>query len=216
MFSTTEENYLKAIFSLEHNKSKVISTNDIADRLSTKASSVTDMIKKLAIKELLIYKKYKGVSLSNKGRKIATNIIRKHRLWETFLVNKLDFNWDEVHDIAEQLEHIKSDELISKLDKYLEFPKKDPHGDPIPDKNGIIQKEQSILLSDAKVKKEYKIIGLKDSSDSFLQYLDSLKINIETKIKIVEKMTYDNSILLEINGVSTTLSAKVSSNLFVI
>ena len=216
MFSTTEENYLKAIFSLEHNKSKVISTNDIADRLSTKASSVTDMIKKLAIKELLIYKKYKGVSLSNKGRKIATNIIRKHRLWETFLVNKLDFNWDEVHDIAEQLEHIKSDELISKLDKYLEFPKKDPHGDPIPDKNGVIQKEQSILLSDAKVKKEYKIIGLKDSSDSFLQYLDSLKINIETKIKIVEKMTYDNSILLEINGVSTTLSAKVSSNLFVI
>ena len=216
MFSTTEENYLKAIFSLEHNKSKIISTNDIADRLSTKASSVTDMIKKLAIKELLIYKKYKGVSLSNKGRKIATNIIRKHRLWETFLVNKLDFNWDEVHDIAEQLEHIKSDELISKLDKYLEFPKKDPHGDPIPDKNGIIQKEKSILLSDAKVKKEYKIIGLKDSSDSFLQYLDSLKINIETKIKIVEKMAYDNSILLEINGVSTTLSAKVSSNLFVI
>jgi len=216
MFSTTEENYLKAIFSLEHNKSKIISTNDIADRLSTKASSVTDMIKKLAIKELLIYKKYKGVSLSNKGRKIATNIIRKHRLWETFLVNKLDFNWDEVHDIAEQLEHIKSDELISKLDKYLEFPKKDPHGDPIPDKNGVILKEQSILLSDAKVKKEYKIIGLKDSSDSFLQYLDSLKINIETKIKIVEKMTYDNSILLEINGVSTTLSAKVSSNLFVI
>lgn len=216
MFSTTEENYLKAIFSLESNSGTVISTNHIAKKLETKASSVTDMIKKLALKNLLVYTKYKGVSLSSQGRKIATSIVRKHRLWETFLVDKLGFNWDEVHDIAEQLEHIQSDKLILKLDSYLEYPQSDPHGDPIPDKDGLIRKENRILLSDAKKGKEYKIIGIKDSSDSFLQYLDSLKINIQTKIKIVEKMTYDNSILLEINGVSNTLSAKVSSNLFVI
>jgi len=216
MFSTTEENYLKAIFSLESNLGTVISTNHIAKKLETKASSVTDMIKKLALKNLLVYTKYKGVSLSSQGRKIATSIVRKHRLWETFLVDKLGFNWDEVHDIAEQLEHIKSDKLILKLDSYLEYPQSDPHGDPIPDKNGLIRKENRILLSDSKKGEKYKIIGIKDSSDSFLQYLDSLKINIKTKIKIVEKMTYDNSILLEINGVSNTLSAKVCSNLFVI
>ena len=216
MFSTTEENYLKAIFSLESNLGTVISTNHIAKKLETKASSVTDMIKKLALKNLLVYTKYKGVSLSSQGRKVATSIVRKHRLWETFLVDKLGFNWDEVHDIAEQLEHIKSDKLILKLDSYLEYPQSDPHGDPIPDKNGLIRKENRILLSDSKKGGEYKIIGIKDSSDSFLQYLDSLKINIKTKIKIVEKMTYDNSILLEINGVSNTLSAKVCSNLFVI
>ena len=216
MFSTTEENYLKAIFSLESNLGTVISTNHIAKKLETKASSVTDMIKKLALKNLLVYTKYKGVSLSSQGRKVATSIVRKHRLWETFLVDKLGFNWDEVHDIAEQLEHIKSDKLILKLDSYLEYPQSDPHGDPIPDKNGLIRKENRILLSDSKKGKKYKIIGIKDSSDSFLQYLDSLKINIKTKIKIVEKMTYDNSILLEINGVSNTLSAKVCSNLFVI
>ena len=216
MFSITEENYLKAIFSLESNSGTVISTNHIAKKLETKASSVTDMIKKLALKNLLVYTKYKGVSLSSQGRKIATSIVRKHRLWETFLVDKLGFNWDEVHDIAEQLEHIQSDKLILKLDSYLEYPQSDPHGDPIPDKDGLIRKENRILLSDAKKGKEYKIIGIKDSSDSFLQYLDSLKINIQTKIKIVEKMTYDNSILLEINSVSNTLSAKVCSNLFVI
>jgi len=216
MFSITEENYLKAIFSLESNSGTVISTNHIAKKLETKASSVTDMIKKLALKNLLVYTKYKGVSLSSQGRKIATSIVRKHRLWETFLVDKLGFNWDEVHDIAEQLEHIQSDKLILKLDSYLEYPQSDPHGDPIPDKDGLIRKENRILLSDAKKGKEYKIIGIKDSSDSFLQYLDSLKINIKTKIKIVEKMTYDNSILLEVNGVSNTLSAKVCSNLFVI
>jgi len=216
MFSITEENYLKAIFSLESNSGTVISTNHIAKKLETKASSVTDMIKKLALKNLLVYTKYKGVSLSSQGRKIATSIVRKHRLWETFLVDKLGFNWDEVHDIAEQLEHIQSDKLILKLDSYLEYPQSDPHGDPIPDKDGLIRKENRILLSDAKKGKEYKIIGIKDSSDSFLQYLDSLKINIQTKIKIVEKMTYDNSILLEVNGVSNTLSAKVCSNLFVI
>ncbi|HIE45471.1 MAG TPA: metal-dependent transcriptional regulator, partial [Flavobacteriaceae bacterium] len=134
MFSITEENYLKAIFSLESNSGTVISTNHIAKKLETKASSVTDMIKKLALKNLLVYTKYKGVSLSSQGRKIATSIVRKHRLWETFLVDKLGFNWDEVHDIAEQLEHIKSDKLILKLDSYLEYPQSDPHGDPIPDK----------------------------------------------------------------------------------
>ena len=215
MFSQAEENYLKTIFSLAYDSEKAINTNRIAEKLLTKASSVTNMLKKLAVKELVIYKKYKGASLSKKGTKVAAKIVRKHRLWETFLVKKLNFNWDEVHDIAEQLEHVKSDKLILKLDAFLDFPKSDPHGDPIPDKNGIMRQEHSILLSAAKVGQEMKIVAIKDSSKSFLQYLDSLKININTTINVLEKMEYDNSILLEVNNIKTTLSAKVCDNLFV-
>lgn len=215
MFSQAEENYLKTIFSLEYDFNRSISTNCIAEKLATKASSVTDMIKRLSLKELVNYKKYKGVSLSIKGKKAATEIIRKHRLWETFLVEKLDFKWDEVHEIAEQLEHVKSDKLIAKLDSYLDFPKNDPHGDPIPDEHGIMRQEYAVLLSDAKVGKTYKISTIKDSSNSFLQYLDSLKININTVIKVIQKMEYDNSILLEVNETTITLSQKACDNLLI-
>src|SRR5690554_5916872 len=138
MFSDSEENYLKSIFHLQRLSEDGVSTNAIADRMQTKASSVTDMLKKLADKDLVNYIKYQGVTLTNKGKKTAASIIRKHRLWEVFLVEKLDFNWDEVHEIAEQLEHIQSEKLIKKLDAFLGYPKKDPHGDPIPDADGEI------------------------------------------------------------------------------
>ena len=136
MLTLSEENYLKAIYHLELNSVKEISTNAIAEKMETKASSVTDMIKKLSEKKLIIYKKYQGVKITDFGKKTAANIVRNHRLWEFFLVDKLNFSWDEVHEVAEQLEHIKSPKLIDELDAFLGFPKQDPHGDPIPDKNG--------------------------------------------------------------------------------
>ena len=136
----SEENYLKTIYHLTIISDSEISTNAIAEKMETKASSVTDMLKKLAEKDLVDYKKYQGVSLTEKGKLSAKMIVRKHRLWEVFLVEKLDFSWDEVHDIAEQLEHIKSEKLINKLDDFLGNPTEDPHGDPIPDKNGKLPK----------------------------------------------------------------------------
>lgn len=153
----TEENYLKAIFHLEEENHKMVSTNAIAEKLQTKASSVTDMIKKLAEKQLAHYIKYQGVTLTEKGKETAIEIVRKHRLWEVFLVEKLNFSWDEVHEVAEQLEHIKSKKLIQQLDLFLGSPTSDPHGDPIPDANGNMLTEQKILLSNLKQDKNVKL-----------------------------------------------------------
>ena len=150
MFSQSEENYLKAIYHLGNQSQKGVSTSDIANKLETKASSVSDMIKKLSDKKLVEYKKYYGVNLTKKGKLIAASVVRKHRLWEVFLVDKLNFTWDEVHDVAEQLEHIKSKKLMEELDSFLGFPKTDPHGDPIPDKDGNLQTIEKTLLSNLK------------------------------------------------------------------
>ena len=170
MFSHSEENYLKVIYTIELTKSKNVSTTLIAKKIHTKASSVTDMLKKLADKKLVNYEKYKGVSLTKKGKSIAVNIVRKHRLWEVFLVNKLNYNWDEVHEMAEQLEHIKSDSLINRLDAFLNFPKHDPHGDPIPDENGNIALHKNVMLSFIEANNSCVVIGLKDSSSDFLKF----------------------------------------------
>jgi DtxR family transcriptional regulator, Mn-dependent transcriptional regulator len=132
IFTLSEENYLKAIYHLSKEEDESVSTNALAERLETTAASVSDMLKKLAKKELIEYKKYQGVNISEKGKRVALQIIRKHRLWEVFLVEKLSFNWDEVHEIAEQLEHIDSPTLVKRLDEFLGYPKFDPHGDPIP------------------------------------------------------------------------------------
>lgn len=215
MLSKAEEDYLKAIFALTADNT-VVSTNLIAEKLHTKASSVTDMLKKLAIKKLVIYKKYKGVSLSKKGNKIAISIVRKHRLWETFLVQNLNFSWDEVHEVAEQLEHIKSDKLIRNLDVFLGFPKQDPHGDPIPNKNGKMRIKNTTLLSDAKVNKTYKISGIKESTTTFLNYLDSLRLKINTEINILKKSEFDSSFTIQLtNNQSLSLSKKVCDNLYI-
>ncbi len=215
MVSKTEENYLKTILSLEVDYSKVISTNDIAKKIKTQPSSVTDMLQKLALKKLVNYIKYKGVSLTEKGKKIAINIVRKHRLWETFLVEKLNFKWNEVHEVAEQLEHIKSDKLIANLDFFLEFPKKDPHGDPIPNCHGDLRIENTLLLSDSVLHKKYKIVGIKDSSASFLDYLDSLNIKINTTIEVERVLDFDNSLIVVFNKKKHTLSDKAGKNLFI-
>lgn len=211
----SEENYLKIIYHLSLVSITEISTNAIAEKMETKASSVTDMLKKLAEKELVDYQKYQGVLLTAKGLLTAKMIVRKHRLWEVFLVEKLHFAWDEVHEIAEELEHIKSDKLVDKLDEFLEFPSKDPHGDPIPDKNGRILKIEKQLLSDLEIGEKGICIGVKDSSSSFLQYLDKQKIALGSKITVVEKEPFDNSITIEINEFKLLISSKIANNLFV-
>jgi len=216
MLSQTEENYLKAIFSISQHSAKSVSTNNIAEKLNTKASSVTDMIKKLSEKGLIDYKKYKGSSLTEKGKKRAIKIVRKHRLWEVFLVEKLNFNWGEVHDLAEQLEHIESDELTERLDKFLNHPTKDPHGDPIPDADGNIRSKDSILLSNCERNTFYNVASVKDNSSEFLQYLEKHSINIDTKLKVLEKFDFDDSITIQINhNKNLTVSKKVCSNVYV-
>lgn len=213
--SQTEENYLKAIYSLFVVANKAVSTNKIAEKLKTKASSVTDMIKKLAEKKLVNYVKYQGVSLTEQGKLLAVRVIRKHRLWEVFLVRYLGFKWDEVHEVAEQLEHVKSVKLTNGLDVFLDFPRYDPHGDPIPDADGnIIQRNVTILASLQKGE-ESKIVGVKDSSSSFLKYLDNAEIKLGAEIKVLHKEEFDNSMLLLIDGQKKSISQQISNNLYV-
>jgi DtxR family Mn-dependent transcriptional regulator len=211
----SEENYIKVIYHLSLVSPKGVNTNAIAGMLDTKASSVTDMLKKLSEKELVSYQKYQGVSLTDKGFYSAKMIVRKHRLWEVFLVDKLNFSWDEVHEIAEELEHIKSENLINKLDEFLDFPSFDPHGDPIPNADGEIKKINKLLLSEADLNKEYQCVGVKDSSSEFLQYLDKQKIALGSKIKVKEKESFDDTLLVQIDSRQLTISNKIANNLYV-
>ena len=211
----SEENYLKVIYHLSLVSPKGINTNAIAGMLNTKASSVTDMMKKLSDKELVTYQKYQGVTLTEKGFHSAKMIVRKHRLWEVFLVDKLNFSWDEVHEIAEELEHIKSEVLINKLDAFLDFPTFDPHGDPIPNADGEIMKINKLLLSDSELNKEYQCVGVKDSSSNFLQYLDKQKIALGSKITVKEKESFDDTLVVQIDSREMTLSNKIANNLYV-
>ncbi len=215
MFSLSEENYLKAIFHLEHELKGEVSTNAIAVRMDTKPSSVTDMVQKLAEKNVLSYKKYKGTVLTATGRKIAASVIRKHRLWEVFLVEKLNFHWDEVHEIAEQLEHIQSEELVKRLNEFLGNPEFDPHGDPIPDKNGKIKKTQKLLLSELEKSKHGVCVGVKETSPEFLQYLDKKRISIGTKIKVFSREFFDGSMIIQVGKDQYFISQKIAENLFV-
>jgi len=211
----SEENYLKVIYHLSNNANKGISTNAIANVMESKPSSVTDMVQKLADKELVEYVKYQGVTLTEKGMFMALMIVRKHRLWEVFLVDKLDFSWDEVHDVAEQLEHIKSEKLTNKLDEFLGFPTEDPHGDPIPDKEGRIANVDKKLLSEISINKKVICVGVKDSSPPFLQYLDKQQIALGSSIEVVAKEDFDHSLSLRVDGKEVAVSNKIASNLFV-
>ena len=212
MNSQSEEDYLKALYHLEMDFDS-ISTNSIADYLDMKPSSVTDMLKKLAEKKLIHYQKYKGTSLTKKGKLIALTIIRKHRLWETFLVEKLGFGWDQVHIIAEQLEHIKSEELIENLDNFLGNPKYDPHGDPIPNKNGEIEKMNQKLLVELKASQKGIITGFKKGTASLLNYLDKEKVKLGDSIKVIEILEFDGTYIVEINKRKLTFSEKICQNL---
>jgi len=211
----SEENYLKTIYHLTIISDAEVSTNAIAEKIETKASSVTDMLKKLAEKGLVNYVKYQGVSFTDKGKLSAKMIVRKHRLWEVFLVDKLDFSWDEVHDIAEQLEHIKSEQLINKLDDFLGNPTEDPHGDPIPNANGQIIKTEKQLLSELTVNQTGICVGVKDSSADFLKYLDKQEIALGSKIEIIGKESFDLSLKIKVDSKEMTISNKIAGNLFV-
>lgn len=210
----SEENYIKAIYHLSKD-SKGVSTNAIAEAMDTKASSATDMIKKLAEKELVKYKKYQGVKLTETGRLTATSIIRKHRLWEVFLVEKLNFTWDEVHDVAEQLEHIKSDKLVDELDTFLGNPTIDPHGDPIPDRFGNFEAAKKVLLNTLQPGEQGICVGVKNSSKEFLQYLDKINIELGITIAVTEKEPFDGSVTASYNNQQNTLSALTAANLYV-
>lgn len=215
MFSLSEENYLKAIFHLEQKYPAGVSTNALAEKMETKPSSVTDMLKKLSEKSLVNYKKYQGARLSASGRKTAVGVIRKHRLWEVFLVEKLDFTWDEVHEVAEQLEHIQSEKLIKELDRFLNFPRRDPHGDPIPDENGKFSVSDKILLSELETGKSGVCVGVRDSSPEFLQYLDKNKIALGKEIVVLEKEEFDESLKISVQGDKMRISRTISANLYI-
>ena len=215
MNTFAEENYLKAILSLSIQSGELVSTNEIASEINTSAASVSDMLKKLQEKDLIIYTKYKGVSLNKKGEKIAVNILRKHRLWETFLVRKLDFNWDEVHDVAEQLEHIKSERLMDKLDSFLNFPKFDPHGEVIPTKDGEIPKTDRISLSEIEENNKGTVLGVTLDDSSFLQYLNKLEIQIGTEIEIFDRIYFDKSVNISINNKKQNISNQVAKHLLI-
>jgi len=215
MLSFSEENHLKSIFHLSTDIESEVSTNSIADDLNTKASSVTEMLKKLGEKNLIVYKKYHGAQLTEMGRKTALNIIRKQRLWEVFLVDKLNFKWDEVHDIAEQLEHIQSEKLTNELDKFLNFPTKDPHGDPIPNPAGFIKFTPKLRLSDLNIGETGKFIGVKDSSSTFLKYLDKRKISLGSNIKVLHQEKFDQSLHVGLDETNLTISIKTASNLYI-
>ena len=215
MFSQSEENYIKAIFHLDAISDKGISTNAIAKKIVAKASSVTDMIKKLSDKKVVIYKKYQGVTLTEFGRKTAANVIRKHRLWEVFLVENLNFSWDEVHEVAEQLEHIKSPKLIDELDAFLGHPKRDPHGDPIPDKDGNLQQIEKSLLATLNKGEKGVCVGVDDSSSEFLRFLDKQEIGLGLNIEVLDKEPFDDSFLVKINEKEMTISNKVANNIYI-
>lgn len=214
MLSFTEENYLKAIFKIAEKDKKPAGTNAIAAVLKTSAASVTDMLKRLSEKGYINYQKYRGVSLSSQGSKIAINLIRKHRLWESFLVEKLGFTWDKVHVIAEEMEHIQSQELVNKLDEFLGFPKFDPHGDPIPNADGKFTLRVQILLSTMRKGEKGIVLGVKEDGDEFLRYLNSKNIQLGTEIEILEKNEYDKSYTLLIDNKEHLISEKASKQFF--
>ena len=214
MNTLAEENYLKSIYHLLQ-KSESVSTNQLAAFINTKASSVTDMLKKLADKCLINYTPYQGVTLTAAGEKIAVNIIRKHRLWEYFLVEKLNFKWDEVHEVAEEMEHISSNELIDRLDKFMGFPKYDPHGDPIPDCNGMFKAHNLKPVSAIGINEGGVISGVREHSTTFLQYLEKQSLTIGKSITVLEIVQFDHSVLLKTENKEIQISREVANNLLI-
>lgn len=216
MHSYTEENYIKAIFQMIEEKGMKASTNAIAEHMDTAPSSVSDMIRKLSEKNLINYEKYKGVTLTKQGRDIAISIVRKHRLWEVFLVEKLNYKWNEVHDIAEQLEHIQSSDLIDRIEQFLDYPKIDPHGDPIPNHKGEIPALETTRLSEVPMGKNVLMAAIDNHSTSFLEHLDKLGLTLGVEIIIEEIVQFDKSLQIKINqDKSIHISNEVSKNILV-
>lgn len=217
MLSFTEENYLKALLKITIDNDVVeVGTNELATHLDVKPATVTDMLKKLKEKGLINYEKYGKIGLNDEGKKIALEILRKHRLWETFLYQKLDFNWDEVHEIAEQLEHIKSAKLIDKLDAFLDFPQFDPHGDPIPTEQGELRVTYKKILAEVAVGESCKLAAVKDNSTAFLQYVAKVGLGISSVVKVIARQEFDAMMQIEVDGKTHHVSEKFAENIFVL
>jgi len=215
MFTQSEENYLKAIFHIQQKMTDGVSTSSLSELLNTKAASVTEMVKKLANKDLVDYRKYYGVQLTELGKKQALAVVRKHRLWESFLVERLNFKWDEVHEVAEQLEHIKSTKLVEELDKYLGRPDYDPHGDPIPDADGNLPKAAKKRLSQLKAGSQAVCKGFNDTSSSFLKYLDKQGIGMDTPIQVLQIESFDESMTIKVDEKEISLSKTATDHIYV-
>ena len=218
MPSQTEENYLKAIYKLAEAEPGTlgVSTNRIAAALATRAASVTDMLRRLADKGLLDYEKYRGVQLTTEGRRLALLTVRKHRLWEVFLVQQLGFSWDEVHEVAEELEHVQSPLLMQRLDAFLGHPALDPHGDPIPAEDGAMRRPATRLLADLSAGEQGTLAAVKNTTAPFLQYLDKVGLQLGALVEVLDKVVFDNSLEMRVNQQRNILvSAEVSRNLFV-
>ncbi|MGB3005801.1 MAG: metal-dependent transcriptional regulator [Chitinophagaceae bacterium] len=217
MLTYTEENYLKSLLKITFdNGSEEVGTNELANILVVKPATVNDMLKKLKEKGLVDYEKYGKITLTTEGKKNAIEVLRKHRLWETFLFEKFEFSWDEIHEVAEQLEHIQSTKLIDKLDKFLDYPEFDPHGDPIPNKKGEIKVHFKKTLADVGVGNSCRMVAVKENSSSFLQYVVKVGLGINNEIKVLSKQEYDALLLIEVNGVKSSVSQKFAENIFVV
>ncbi len=216
MPSISKENYLKAIFIGNRADKKPLTTTEIASRLEISNAATSEMARKLADSGLIKYEKYKGLRLTKKGERIAVNVIRRHRLWELFLLKVLKLNWAEVHDEAEKLEHISSEKLIDKIDEFLNYPKFDPHGEPIPDKNGELPDlPKTIKLSETEIGKEYFVIKVDDSSNELMNYLTKIGLKLYEKIKVADKLKFDNSVIIMLKSKQINLSKKVAESIFV-
>ncbi|MEO6229390.1 MAG: metal-dependent transcriptional regulator [Ferruginibacter sp.] len=214
-YSTSEENYIKSIYHLQQ-QSELVTTNSLAHEINTRPASVTDMLKKLHVKKLLEYEKYKGFRLNATGSKVALNIVRRHRLWEYFLVTKLGFDWDKVHVIAEELEHVSSTELIERLDGYLNFPKADPHGDPIPDMHGKVPHINQQSLADVAEKKTVFVSSVSNQSPEMLELLKHYNIKIGTSLKVNKRFLFDGSVEIRVmKHTACVISEQVAKNIFV-
>ncbi|WP_432714712.1 metal-dependent transcriptional regulator [Pedobacter sp.] len=213
MESFTEENYLKTIYHISRLHSGMVQTNAIAERMQTRPASVSDMVKKLAEKHLVNYVKYKGVTLTEKGKSTAINIVRRHRLWEFFLVNTLDFKWDEIHEIAEELEHVNSPKLIERLDEFLGYPKHDPHGDPIPDKAGNFEASAVVKLNQLQQGAHGLIVGVSEHSSSFLRYLEKTNLTLGTSLQLLAITDFDGSVELRLGKQKISISREVAKHI---
>ncbi len=214
--STAEENYLKAIYKLSEQQSRSVRNSAIAQELNTSAASVTDMLLRLAGKELVHYESHKGVWLTDEGLNVARQLVRRHRLWETFLVDKLGFSWDEVHEPAEQLEHIDNKKLVDRLDEFLGRPRFDPHGDPIPDANGQYAERRQVLLAKLEAGQTGVVVGVQEHSTEFLQHLDYLGLVLGARVEVLQQFAFDHTLLVRINGEHERhLSQKISQYLLV-
>jgi len=214
--SFTEENYLKAIYHLSNGGDESVNTNSLAESMNTTPASANDMVKRLAQKKIIDHQKYKGATLLPKGKKIALNIIRKHRLWEVFLVEKLEFKWDEVHEIAEQLEHIQSPNLIKRLDKFLGYPIMDPHGDPIPNEEGVMKQVIRASITEVEIGTKGIVVAVNNDDSALLKHLNAIGIKLGSKVRVEERMGFDGSIALTIDDMEKQFISKpIADNLLI-